>query len=489
MCQDDSKTVITDGLFVPSLTNTFVAIITNRMELVILKMTNTLLMIEDSSTFGMDIIAKMFIGVQNTALHSPKLVIGASECLYIAKGSCLFSVSYKEDETLSVTRIDECSEWCFASGSKWTAFAYVQHHKLGRCCVLGYSNGQITMASLKEFLENRKPSLNEKLKLNYSITCLLHPHSYNSCIDENTLISGSSDFAIRVWDIGDLSIPKKTIHIHCECISGLFMAPGSIKYICSIDQNGSVALIDLSTNLCVLFIRGGGCPRLTNLYWNLKQAHLCALYTDQTVHVYEMDSGHCHSILTGETAKNALLNEGLYRTDLRLVNRIDRWCAQTKVPEGLLLHFTHFRLSGLVCVLMSVDMRGLCQQLHSVTHDDDSMSELNLAITNAFEQTTQFTLSYQGIPNDRSLLTHTNNRTLAFTHPVQPSLNCLISLLPGQQLTSTSNANVGMESGPVITTLSLVNMLSTQMCRLPASKQNESYKFNNAIDATNSGDE
>uniref|UniRef100_A0A0V0JCZ6 Uncharacterized protein n=1 Tax=Schistocephalus solidus TaxID=70667 RepID=A0A0V0JCZ6_SCHSO len=186
-----------------------------------------------------------------------------------------------------------------------------------------------------------------------AVLCLLHPYGFNSQINPtsrggannsllapfrpNILCSGGVDCSVRIWDLdphngySDLTLACLCVfYCHAAPVVGLVVGPPSAcrgarrcsflsSCICSVDHEGSVALLSPQDKQLVLRARtgpGGAVgARVHSIGWRLPEMLLLLLDEDGNLTIWDAASGRLERYETGAQA------EDLFQTasDIQLV--------------------------------------------------------------------------------------------------------------------------------------------------------------------------
>eukprot|EP01114_Cavostelium_apophysatum_P014603 TRINITY_DN3823_c0_g1_i3.p1 TRINITY_DN3823_c0_g1~~TRINITY_DN3823_c0_g1_i3.p1 ORF type:complete len:1445 (-),score=432.44 TRINITY_DN3823_c0_g1_i3:36-4370(-) len=176
--------------------------------------------------------------------------------------------------------------------------------------VLGHNNGTITIMSIPTMTnEKSKPQLAH----NGPVTSLL------SFVDarHSRLVSGGSDFYIRVWNIKDNSYLQALWQFtyHTGTIMKLFSPPPSdipIKLqstwkntFFSVSQDKTVGLFSLDGMTCK-HVFGAHSTFISRVKWQVEQDYLLVECVDGSVSIWEMSTGIMDGCVHGETATSIM---------------------------------------------------------------------------------------------------------------------------------------------------------------------------------------
>ncbi|VDL90982.1 unnamed protein product [Schistocephalus solidus] len=169
-----------------------------------------------------------------------------------------------------------------------------------------------------------------------AVLCLLHPYGFNSQTNPtsrggannsllapfrpNILCSGGVDCSVRIWDL-DPHTGYSDLTLACLCVFYCHAAPvvGLVSCICSVDHEGSVALLSPQDKQLVLRARtgpGGAVgARVHSIGWRLPEMLLLLLDEDGNLTIWDAASGRLERYETGAQA------EDLFQTasDIQLV--------------------------------------------------------------------------------------------------------------------------------------------------------------------------
>ncbi|XP_070535704.1 WD repeat-containing protein 7-like [Ptychodera flava] len=137
------------------------------------------------------------------------------------------------------------------------------------------------------------------------VTCLLYPHQIHERYDPQYLVSGGVDFCNRLWDIysGTLLF---TFSVHGGEVSRMLVPPENCNTrvqgcICSVASDHSVALLSLRDRKCMM-LAGRHLFPVRVIKWRPADDFLLIGCTDDTVYVWQMETGHLDRIVYGSTA-------------------------------------------------------------------------------------------------------------------------------------------------------------------------------------------
>eukprot|EP00051_Salpingoeca_urceolata_P002375 m.49544 g.49544 ORF g.49544 m.49544 type:complete len:1232 (-) comp12086_c0_seq1:26-3721(-) len=142
------------------------------------------------------------------------------------------------------------------------------------------------------------------------VTCLLHPHSHTPACDKELLLSGSSDFSVRLWDLRTGTL-KHTFSHHVGEVVQLVCPPantGSLclrNAFCSVGRDHSVALLSLDPVGC-RYLMGGHSFPVKKLSWLVADDFLVVRCTDGSAYAWQLGTGHLDRVLDPKAAEDLL---------------------------------------------------------------------------------------------------------------------------------------------------------------------------------------
>uniref|UniRef100_A0A8C8RHH3 WD repeat domain 72 n=1 Tax=Pelusios castaneus TaxID=367368 RepID=A0A8C8RHH3_9SAUR len=139
------------------------------------------------------------------------------------------------------------------------------------------------------------------------VTCLLYPHSKSAKFDPSWLVSGDQDSYVIWWDI----FTEEILHqftLQAGPIMNLLLSPENYKHriVCCVCSDHSVALLHLQERVCLLHVRKHLFP-VKMIKWHLAENLLIVGCEDDSVYIWEIETGTLERHETGEMAK-AILN-------------------------------------------------------------------------------------------------------------------------------------------------------------------------------------
>ncbi|KAM6409680.1 WD repeat-containing protein 72 [Rhynochetos jubatus] len=185
--------------------------------------------------------------------------------------------------------------------------------------VCGCENGKIFVtlglktarARLLENISLLKDNLPHKVLKGHSsrVTCLLYPHDKSVRFDPSWLLSGGQDSVVICWDIftGD------TLHqfsLQSGPVTQLLRSPENYRLkdhstVCCVCSNHSVAILHLQKRVCLLHARKHLFP-VKKIKLDPVENLLIVGCEDDSVYIWEIETGTLERHETGETAKAIL---------------------------------------------------------------------------------------------------------------------------------------------------------------------------------------
>ncbi len=165
------------------------------------------------------------------------------------------------------------------------------------------------------FILNSKRNLKKQLEFfldlqtlvghNQTITCLIHPHSEYSRYDIQHLLSGSTDYSIRLWDLST-NTQLHMFTIHSGTILMFHVPPPmlnvKVQYcVCSIASDHSVALMSLKERKIVLLANRQSYP-VVGLRWRINDDFLLIKCSDGSLYVWQIETGNLDRVAYGVLA-------------------------------------------------------------------------------------------------------------------------------------------------------------------------------------------
>nr|XP_009938526.1 PREDICTED: WD repeat-containing protein 72 [Opisthocomus hoazin] len=186
--------------------------------------------------------------------------------------------------------------------------------------VCGCENGKIFItlglktarARLLENISLLKDNLPYKVLNGHSsrVTCLLYPHDKSVRFDPSWLLSGGQDSIVNCWDIftGDI---LHQFSLQSGPVTELLRSPESYRLkdhsiVCCVCSDHSVAILHLQKRVCLLHARKHLFP-VKKIKFDPVENLLIVGCEDDSVYIWEIETGALERHETGETAK-AILN-------------------------------------------------------------------------------------------------------------------------------------------------------------------------------------
>ncbi|XP_067412232.1 WD repeat-containing protein 72 [Emydura macquarii macquarii] len=185
--------------------------------------------------------------------------------------------------------------------------------------VCGYEDGNIFItlalhaakARILEDISLLKYTLPYKVLKGHSssVTCLLYPHSKSARFDPSWLVSGGQDSCVIWWDI----FTEEILHqftLQAGPVMNLLLSPENYRLkghriVCCICSDHSVALLHLQERVCLLHARKHLFP-VKMIKWHLAENLLIVGCEDDSVYIWEIETGTLERHETGEMAKAIL---------------------------------------------------------------------------------------------------------------------------------------------------------------------------------------
>ena len=138
------------------------------------------------------------------------------------------------------------------------------------------------------------------------VTCLLYP--YQDAPDrytQQTLVSGSADFSVIIWDLFS-GVMTHSFYVHGGELSQLIVPPDGCnprvnQSICSIANDHSVALLNLRDRKCFFLASRHPSP-ISLIRWRPVDDFLLVLCMDSSLYVWQMETGHLDRFEQGALA-------------------------------------------------------------------------------------------------------------------------------------------------------------------------------------------
>ncbi|KAM6308748.1 WD repeat-containing protein 72 [Aegotheles albertisi] len=141
------------------------------------------------------------------------------------------------------------------------------------------------------------------------VTCLLYPHDKSVRFDSSWLLSGSQDSVVICWDIFTGGILHQ-FSLQSGPVTELLRPPENYRLkdhsiVCCMFSDHSVALLHLQKRLCLLHARKHLFP-VKKIIFNPIENLLIVGCEDDSVYIWEIETGMLERHETGETAKAIL---------------------------------------------------------------------------------------------------------------------------------------------------------------------------------------
>ncbi|XP_051053903.1 WD repeat-containing protein 72 [Phodopus roborovskii] len=145
-----------------------------------------------------------------------------------------------------------------------------------------------------------------------SVTSLLYPHGLAPKLDESWMVSGDQGSCVILWDIFKGEI-LHTFSLEAGPVTRLLMSPENLKIsdghiLCCVCGDHSVALLHLEGRQCLLRARKHLFP-VTTIRWHPVENFLIVGCADDSVYIWEIETGTLERHETGERAR-IILNCG-----------------------------------------------------------------------------------------------------------------------------------------------------------------------------------
>uniref|UniRef100_A0A8C4V711 WD repeat domain 72 n=1 Tax=Falco tinnunculus TaxID=100819 RepID=A0A8C4V711_FALTI len=185
--------------------------------------------------------------------------------------------------------------------------------------VCGCENGRIFVtvglktarARLLENISSVKDNLPYKVLNGHSsrVTCLLYPHDKSVRFDPSWLLSGGQDSVVICWDIftGDI---LHQFSLQSGPVTELLRSPENYRLkdnniVCCVCSDHSVAILHLQKRVCLLHARKHLFP-VKKIKFDPLENLLIVGCEDDSVYIWEIETGTLERHETGETAKAIL---------------------------------------------------------------------------------------------------------------------------------------------------------------------------------------
>nr|CTP81986.1 BMA-RBC-2 [Brugia malayi] len=197
-------------------------------------------------------------------------------------------------------------------GCEVTATKYISSQ--GRL-LIGRGDGTIILMYGCDAISKQLLTKSEELNYRHlyghtaAITCFLYPHEEHSRYDQQILLSGSSDFSVITWNLNTGS------RLYRFCAQGgpilrMLIPPETcnpriLHTICSIAGDNSAALLSLKENKCLL-LASRQLFAIVEVKWRPLDNFLLLKCEDETVYVWQMDTGSLERVVNGQISEEIL---------------------------------------------------------------------------------------------------------------------------------------------------------------------------------------
>ncbi|XP_068954191.1 WD repeat-containing protein 72 isoform X2 [Petaurus breviceps papuanus] len=154
----------------------------------------------------------------------------------------------------------------------------------------------------------KKDSLPHKILRghNRSVTSLLYPHSHSSKLDPSWMVSGDQDSCVIWWDILTEEVLHKFV-LWAGPVTSLLMSPEIFTLkdhhvVCCVCSDRSVILLHLEEKTCLLKAQKHLSP-VTTIKWHPVENFLIVGCADDSVYIWEIETGTLERHETGERAR------------------------------------------------------------------------------------------------------------------------------------------------------------------------------------------
>ncbi|XP_007480041.2 WD repeat-containing protein 72 isoform X2 [Monodelphis domestica] len=154
----------------------------------------------------------------------------------------------------------------------------------------------------------RKDSLPYKVLSghNKSVTSLLYPHSHSSKLDQSWMVSGDQESCVIWWDIFTEEVLHK-FFLRAGAVTSLLMSPEIFTLkdhhiVCCVCNDHSVILLHLEEKTCLLKAQKHLSP-VTTIKWHPVENFLIVGCADDSVYIWEIETGTLERHETGERAR------------------------------------------------------------------------------------------------------------------------------------------------------------------------------------------
>ncbi|XP_008584861.1 PREDICTED: WD repeat-containing protein 72, partial [Galeopterus variegatus] len=139
-----------------------------------------------------------------------------------------------------------------------------------------------------------------------SVTSLLYPHGLSAKLDQSWIVSGDQDSCVILWDIFTGEVLHK-FFLEAGPVTSLLMSPENFRLrgtpiICCVCSDHSVALLHLEEKRCLLRARKHLFP-VRMIKWHPAENFLIVECTDDSVYIWEIETGTLERHETGERAR------------------------------------------------------------------------------------------------------------------------------------------------------------------------------------------
>lgn len=138
------------------------------------------------------------------------------------------------------------------------------------------------------------------------VNCLLHPGSHSKAYNVDHLLSGGSDFTVRLWDLYSGNLVH-TFAVHGGGVKSILSCPADINprlqtCVCSIAEDYSVAILSTSERKCLLVAASHSSP-VESVRFRLEEDFLLVSCTNGRLYVWQIETGSLDRSVEGETAQ------------------------------------------------------------------------------------------------------------------------------------------------------------------------------------------
>ncbi|KAG9297892.1 hypothetical protein G9A89_000055 [Geosiphon pyriformis] len=174
---------------------------------------------------------------------------------------------------------------------------------------MGYENGEIRLVPIYLALTQNVQILNFpdiQLLIGHvgRVTCIYSPNM--NTFGKKYLLSGGADCSVRIWSFEN-GKRLAVFTVHSQPVKKFLEPPSDVGVrirgcVISVAKDNSLAFISLEEMSC-LYIFGGYPYPIMGIQWRPSEDSLLLSYGDETVHVWQMQSGSLDRILKGSTAR------------------------------------------------------------------------------------------------------------------------------------------------------------------------------------------